>query len=384
MTRGVVQRGTTRGVGLAWVLLCVLALAGCAGDSSPLVAPATVAPTSSLAPTGTPTTPLTATSFAALPVASPTRIPDASATTGARPATTSVPLLPPTVMPGVTRSPPLPPTTPSATSLVAPPPTSAPSRTPTALPSSAPPPAPTTTVPPLTAPPTAAPPSAPPIAPPPPAPPTAASALPARTIERGPTVRRMVALTFDAGADRGFAARILDTLRDTEVRATFGMTGRWAEQNPDLVQRMVAEGHLLMNHTYSHASFTGRSPGTKALTPAERRREIERTETILRALTGVEVQPYFRPPYGDIDAALAGQLGQLGYRYNVLWTVDSLGWNGYSAERIVARCMAGTGPGAILLFHVGADSQDAAALPELVRQLREAGYAFGTIAELLR
>jgi peptidoglycan/xylan/chitin deacetylase (PgdA/CDA1 family) len=206
----------------------------------------------------------------------------------------------------------------------------------------------------------------------------------ARTIDRGPSSRKMVALTFDAGADRGYTERILDTLRDTNVKATFGMTGRWAEQNPALVQRMVAEGHLLMNHTYDHSSFTGYSPNTKPLTAEERRREIERTETVIRALTGVELQPYFRPPYGDYDEAMLTQLGQLGYSYSVMWTVDSLGWNGYSADRIIARCLAGTVPGAILLFHVGADSQDSVALPELIRQLKAAGYSFGTIAELVR
>lgn len=215
----------------------------------------------------------------------------------------------------------------------------------------------------------------------------AATAVPgakARTIDRGPASRRMVALTFDAGADRGFAARILDTLRDSGVKATFGMTGKWAEQNPDLVQRMVAEGHLLMNHTYDHGSFTGFSPGTRPLTAEERRRQIERTEAVIAAIVGSPVKPYFRPPYGDYDDAMLTQLGQLGYTHSVMWTVDSLGWKGLSAAEIAARCLDGTEPGAILLFHVGAQSQDAAALPEIIRQLQADGYTFGTIADLLR
>jgi peptidoglycan-N-acetylglucosamine deacetylase len=193
----------------------------------------------------------------------------------------------------------------------------------------------------------------------------------------------MVALTFDAGADRGNAAAILDTLRANGVKASFGMTGRWAEQNPDLVARMAAEGHQLINHTYDHASFTGYSPGTPPLTATERQREIERAETIIQSVAGVPAQPYFRPPYGDYDAAMLAQLGQLGYAYSVMWTVDSLGWNGYSAARIVTRCVAGAAPGAILLFHVGSDSQDAAALPAIIQQLRAAGYTFGTVADVL-
>lgn len=194
----------------------------------------------------------------------------------------------------------------------------------------------------------------------------------------------MVALTFDAGADRGYAARILDILRDAGVTATFGMTGRWAEQNPDLVRRMVAEGHQLINHTYDHASFTGASPSTRPLTVEERRNEIERADAVIQRITGRSTRPYFRPPYGDYDQALLTLLGQLGYRYSVMWTVDSLGWNGLSAQQIVTRCVGRAVPGAILLFHVGADSQDAAALPELLRQLRADGYGFVTVAALTR
>ena len=206
----------------------------------------------------------------------------------------------------------------------------------------------------------------------------------ARTVDRGVAGRRAVALTFDAGADRGYAERILNTLRDTGVAASFGMTGKWAEQNPDLVRRMVAEGHLLFNHTYDHASFTGRSPGTAPLGAEARRRQIERTEVTVAAIAGVDLKPFFRPPYGDYDEAMLSQLAGLGYTHNVMWTVDSFGWRGLSAAQIVARCLDGAAPGAILLFHVGADSQDAFALPELIRQLRASGYGFATVAEVLR
>jgi len=150
------------------------------------------------------------------------------------------------------------------------------------------------------------------------------------------------------------------------------------------VARIVSDGHQLINHTYSHASFTGYSPGTRALTAEERRREIERAEAVLATIAGVGLKPYFRPPYGDSDNAMLVQLGQLGYAYSVMWTVDSLGWNGYTANQIVQRCVSRAIPGAILLFHVGADSQDAVALPELIRQLRADGYSFGTVSDVLR
>src|SRR5215211_1758394 len=77
------------------------------------------------------------------------------------------------------------------------------------------------------------------------------------TLSRGPTARQVVHLSFDAGADRGYAEAILDTLKAEGVPASFGMTGQWAQANPDLVQRMAAEGHRLINHTWDHRSWTG-------------------------------------------------------------------------------------------------------------------------------
>ena len=339
------------------VLLLIAALAGCGANSvgTALATPpaatavATVPPTPTeppptATPTAVPPTPLP-------PSPTPTARPTATPTVVPTPTHTATPPPPPTATPTVV--PTLPPT---ATA------TQPPRPTVVGAPTATTPPAPTPT-------------------------PVHATAVPgaqAQSVARGPSSRRMVALTFDAGADRGFAEDILDILRDTGVKATFGMTGKWAEQNPDLIQRMVDEGHLLMNHTYDHGSFTGYSPGTAPLTAEERRRQIERTEAVIASIAGVELKPYFRPPYGDYDEAMLTQLGQLGYTHNVMWTVDSLGWKGLTAEEITARCIEGTVPGAILLFHVGAQSQDAAALPELIRQLEADGYSFGTIAELLR
>jgi peptidoglycan-N-acetylglucosamine deacetylase len=73
-------------------------------------------------------------------------------------------------------------------------------------------------------------------------------------------------------------------------------------------------------------------------------------------------------------------VGRLGYRYDVLWTVDSLGWKGIPVDQIVARCLEGAVPGAILLFHVGSASADGAALPAIIDGLRAQGYGFDTVA----
>jgi peptidoglycan-N-acetylglucosamine deacetylase len=197
------------------------------------------------------------------------------------------------------------------------------------------------------------------------------------------TDERMLALTFDAGADRGYAPMILDTLADEGISATFGMTGGWATQNPDLILRMVNEGHQIINHTWTHRSFTGRStPGTAPLTAAERQEELIRTENAVREIAGIEMRPYFRPPYGDFDDSVLRDIAAVGYTVNVMWTVDSLGWNGLTAAQINARVLAGATPGGNILLHVGGQSQDGPALPEMIRLLRADGYGFATVAEL--
>lgn len=210
-----------------------------------------------------------------------------------------------------------------------------------------------------------------------------AVASPALVISAGPGTRRAVALTFDAGADRGYAGQILSTLEREHVKATFGMTGLWAKQNPDLVRRMARDGDVLMNHTYDHRSFTGLSTKLRPLTDQQRVWEIQSADAVIRSITGRSTRPFFRPPYGDMDRAMLSLVQRLGYRYVVMWTVDSLGWQGLRAPSITRRCLDGTRPGAILLMHVGIQSQDALALPDLIHGLRKRGYRLQTIPALL-
>lgn len=204
---------------------------------------------------------------------------------------------------------------------------------------------------------------------------TAEVFAPATVVWRADTPDRVVALTFDAGSDRGHTEEILDLLATHCIRVTFGMTGRWAETNPDLLQRMIDEGHTLINHTYDH-------PHMETLTTGQRLEQLERTESIVFELTGVSTKPYFRPPYGSYDDAVLTDVGAAGYRYSVMWTVDSLGWKGLSPDEVAGRCVTGVGPGAIILLHVGAASTDCAALPTIISDLVAAGYEFVTIPEL--
>ncbi|MGD9894452.1 MAG: N-acetylmuramoyl-L-alanine amidase [Dehalococcoidia bacterium] len=208
------------------------------------------------------------------------------------------------------------------------------------------------------------------------------STSPAKLVDRGPGERKAVALTFDAGAGSGYTAAILEILARKGVKATFGLTGAWCEANTELARRMATDGHAVINHSFSHASWTGRSPGTPPLTTEQRREEIERAERAIEQATGVSGRPFYRSPYGDQDESVQRDLGALGYRYNVLWTFDSRAWRGAKAEEIVARGIKAAAPGAIYIFHV-AEQQDALALERLIEGVAAAGYAFVTVPQML-
>ncbi len=203
-------------------------------------------------------------------------------------------------------------------------------------------------------------------------------------VRQGPTNRRVVALTFDAGSDAGFAAEVLDILAAERVPASFGVTGVWAQANPSLVRRMAAAGQIL-DHTYDHRSFTGVSTATAPLSAAERRAELTRGDAAIRAAGVATTAPWFRPPYGDEDLSVRVDAAAAGFHVEVLWSLDSLGWKGLGADQIVSRCLdpAAARPGAIYLFHVGSQSADHAALRRVIAGLRARGFSFATVAGLL-
>ncbi len=214
---------------------------------------------------------------------------------------------------------------------------------------------------------------------------TTTTSLPkaAQVIRRGQTGRPVVALTFDGGSDTGYASEILDTLGSYGVQASFGLTGRWVEMNPELTERIAREGHVIINHTYSHPSFTGYSTGKQPLGEDLRYQQVMEAEMVISSIAGVSPRPLFRPPYGDIDDDLLAQLGAWGYEWLVMWTVDSLGWDGLPATDIVERCLDRVESGAIYLFHVGAASADHAALAAIIEGLRNGGWEFVTVPELI-
>jgi peptidoglycan/xylan/chitin deacetylase (PgdA/CDA1 family) len=204
-----------------------------------------------------------------------------------------------------------------------------------------------------------------------------------KVIVRGNTSRKMVALTFDAGSDLGFTEQIITTLEDYGVIASFGLTGAWMKQNHAYADWIVAHGHQIINHSFTHPSFTGNSTNTAPISPAQRVAQLVDNEGRLHNLTDAVSRPYWRPPYGDYDAGVLRDVSAIGYGYTVMWSLDSLGWNGYSADQIYQRVVNNVGNGSIVLLHLGSASQDAAALERIIQTLRSRGYSFGTVADVI-
>ncbi len=200
---------------------------------------------------------------------------------------------------------------------------------------------------------------------------------------RIPTAERVVALTFDCGANADGAATILDTLARTGVPATFFMCGSFVDRYPD-VARTIASRHPVGNHTLTHPDLRTVSDDAVAT-------EILEAEDTIRAVLGVDPHPLFRFPYGASDArtiALANAYGYGGFR----WTVDTLGWEGTSGgrsvETVTERVLAALQPGAIVLMHVGSNPDDrstldADALAGVIDAIRARGYAFVTLPQYL-
>jgi peptidoglycan/xylan/chitin deacetylase (PgdA/CDA1 family) len=191
-----------------------------------------------------------------------------------------------------------------------------------------------------------------------------------------PTEQRVVALTFDAGANADGVASILSTLRSTGTPATFFLTGAWAQSFPAQAAE-VARSYPVGNHTQSHPDLT-------TLSSAAVRTQIIDADTAIRATAGTDPRPWFRFPFGARDARTQAIVGCLDYG-SVRWSVDTLGWQGtsggQSAASVTARVLGSLRPGEIVLLHVGshptdASTLDADALPSIIREVEARGYRF--------
>ncbi|KOG55623.1 MULTISPECIES: polysaccharide deacetylase family protein [Streptomyces] len=174
-------------------------------------------------------------------------------------------------------------------------------------------------------------------------------------------------LTFDDGPDPRYTPAILDTLARHGVRAMFFVCGEMATENRDLLRRMVAEGHVIGNHTWTHPLIPGLS--RPALVS-----EIGRTSEVVQQTVG-EAPLWFRAPYGAWNRAAFEIGAELGME-PLAWTVDTLDWKEPGTPTIISRVLGGAAPGVIVLSHDagGNRSQSVQAISSYLPQLLARGY----------
>jgi peptidoglycan/xylan/chitin deacetylase (PgdA/CDA1 family) len=194
-------------------------------------------------------------------------------------------------------------------------------------------------------------------------------------VVRGDSSVPLVALTFDAGAAAGSVQELLDVLSDRGVRSTFFVTGAFADRYPGVVERVIADGHELANHSYSHPDFRG-------LSDEGMRTELRRASASLHIAAGVAETPLWRPPFGGRDERVLRVVEQEGFR-SIYWTFDSGDWiEGATTERVRSTVLGKAEAGAIVVHHVS-PAATARAMPAVIDELRRRGLEPVTVSELL-
>jgi peptidoglycan-N-acetylglucosamine deacetylase len=197
-------------------------------------------------------------------------------------------------------------------------------------------------------------------------------------VDRVETSAPVVALTFDDGPTAEGTDSILSILRAEGARATFFFTGAELAENPGLAARFVRAGHEIGNHSYSHGRMVFRSPGFY-------RREVESTDSLIRD-GGYSGAIHFRPPYGKKLLGLPWYLAR-NDRTTIMWDVepDSYPEIARSADRIVSHVLDEVRPGSIVILHVMYPSrrESLRAVPGIIRGLKQRGFRFLTVSELL-
>jgi len=187
---------------------------------------------------------------------------------------------------------------------------------------------------------------------------------------------KVLYLTFDAGYENGCTAQILDALKTHNVPAAFFLVGDYMERNPDLVRRMVDEGHTVGNHTMNHPDMSG-------MTGAAFQKEITGLESLFRDITGKELPKYYRPPQGLYSGENLKAAKDLGYK-TVFWSLAYVDWNNDSqptADYAFSKLLPRTHNGAVVLLH-STSKTNAAILDQLLTKWKDMGYRFGTLEEL--
>lgn len=189
---------------------------------------------------------------------------------------------------------------------------------------------------------------------------------------------KIIYLTFDAGYENGYTAEILDTLKEYNVSATFFLVGNYLETAPDLVQRMVDEGHTVGNHTYNHLDM---SEITSEEAFAE---ELQLVEEKFYEITGEEMVKLYRPPQGSYSEENLQMAQELGYT-TVFWSLAYVDWyqdDQPTSEEAFDKLIPRIHNGSIILLH-STSSTNAEILGDLITQYQDLGYTFGSLEDYL-
>lgn len=186
----------------------------------------------------------------------------------------------------------------------------------------------------------------------------------------GDTTKKELFLTFDNGYENGYTARILDVLKEKNVPALFFVTGHYVKDQPDLLKRMVSEGHLIGNHSWSHPDMT-------QLSDTQIAAELSQVKEKVEQLTGQRGMDYLRPPRGIFNDNVLAVSKRHGYT-SVFWSIAYKDWDvnaqrggSYAFEQVTKQLH----PGAILLLH-SVSKDNAEALGSIIDEARRQGYEF--------
>ena len=193
------------------------------------------------------------------------------------------------------------------------------------------------------------------------------------------TPKKEVALTFDDAPDPRYTPQVLDILKKYNVRATFFVVGTHATYYPELMKRIINEGHIIGNHSYDHPQFS-------KISIQQFESQVNKTNEIIKKTIGYTPR-FIRPPYGSVTEDQLRWGAQKAYTF-VNWDVDSLDWKGLSKEKVSCNILDAVKPGSIILQHAGGGKKSTLngsvqALPTIITTLRNKGYVLVTLDRLL-
>lgn len=193
----------------------------------------------------------------------------------------------------------------------------------------------------------------------------------------GDTTKKVIYLTFDAGYENGNTPAILDALKKHKVSATFFLVGNYLETSPDLVKRMIADGHTVGNHTYTHPDMS------KISSIESFQSEINKLEQKYKEVTGTELTKFYRPPQGKYSTANLEMAKKMGYK-TFFWSLAYVDWyqdDQPTKEEAFNKLLNRIHPGAVVLLH-STSKTNGEILDELLTKWEEMGYSFSTLDQL--